>query len=224
MLAQCGGGRQTEDEVDIIGAAPVDDLRTTIMAVGPDQDRGVRLVAADRPHQAAQVGADFCPARPPGRPQHRTAEAAIAIEHHDRLEAIFVVMMRWNGPLPQHQSAKTWSFIQRHKIEPFREAYYHYRAGFGQASFSDPSADVEGTPIVSRKLRRATDFAISRPIVVTLSIVALLQLWPTIITARANNRCVRQPQYALSKVGQYETDPVDRKTGFGRGDQNVEQP
>jgi hypothetical protein len=26
------------------------------------------------------------------------------------------VVMRWNGPLPQHQSAKTWSFIQRHKI------------------------------------------------------------------------------------------------------------
>ncbi|EXL04978.1 hypothetical protein BG36_09635 [Aquamicrobium defluvii] len=39
------------------------------MAVGPDQDPGVRPVAADRPH-----------------------EAAIAIEHHDRLEAVFVVM------------------------------------------------------------------------------------------------------------------------------------
>jgi hypothetical protein len=56
------------------------------MAVGPDQDPGVRPIAPDRPYQAAQVGADFCPTRPLGRPQNRTDEPSRAIEHHDRLE------------------------------------------------------------------------------------------------------------------------------------------
>jgi hypothetical protein len=92
MLAQGGGGRHAENEVDTVGAAPVDDRRTAIMAVGPDQDPGVRPIAPDRPHQTAQVGADFCPTRPLGRPQNRTDEAAIAIEHHHRLEAVLVVM------------------------------------------------------------------------------------------------------------------------------------
>lgn len=92
MLAQGCGGRHAEDEVNIVGAAPVDDRRTAIVAVGPDQDPGVWPIAADRPHQAAHVRADFCPARPLGRSQHRTDEPAVAIEHHDRLEAVLVVM------------------------------------------------------------------------------------------------------------------------------------
>lgn len=37
-LAQRRGGRQPEDEVDIVGAAPIDDRWTAIMSVGPDQD------------------------------------------------------------------------------------------------------------------------------------------------------------------------------------------
>ena len=62
------------------------------MAVGPDQDAGVRPVAPDRPHEAAQVSADLSPARPLGRSQDRADEPSVAIEHHDRLEAVFVVM------------------------------------------------------------------------------------------------------------------------------------
>lgn len=50
MLAQGRGGRHAEDEVNIVGAAPVDDLWAAIVAVGPDQDPGVRPVAPDRPH------------------------------------------------------------------------------------------------------------------------------------------------------------------------------
>lgn len=38
LLAQGGGGRQAEEEVAIVGAAPVDDLRPTIVTVGADQD------------------------------------------------------------------------------------------------------------------------------------------------------------------------------------------
>ncbi len=74
MLAQRRGGRHAEDEDDTVGAAPVDDLRTAIVAVGPDQDLGVRPVAPDRPHQAAQVGADFCPTRPLGGENWRGAD------------------------------------------------------------------------------------------------------------------------------------------------------
>ena len=92
MLAQGRGGRQAEDEVDIVGAAPVNDQRAAVVAVGPDQDAGVRPVGPDRPHQAAQVSADLGPARPLGRSQDRADEPAIAVEHHDRLEAVFVVM------------------------------------------------------------------------------------------------------------------------------------
>src|SRR5437667_10312432 len=51
-------GARPKDEVDIVGAAPVDELRIAVVAVGPDQNPGIRPVAPDRPHQTAQVGAD----------------------------------------------------------------------------------------------------------------------------------------------------------------------
>ena len=38
------------------------------------------------------MSADLGAARPLGRPQDRADEPAIAVEHHDRLEAVFVVM------------------------------------------------------------------------------------------------------------------------------------
>ncbi len=92
MLAQCGGGRQAENEVDGVGAAPVDDLRTAVVAVGPDQEPGVRPIGADRPHQAAQVSADLDATGSLGWSQDRADKPSSAIEHHDRLEAVFVVM------------------------------------------------------------------------------------------------------------------------------------
>src|SRR5207344_1935868 len=66
VLAQGRGGRQAEDEVDIVGAAPVNDQRAAVVAVGPDQDACVRPVGADRPHQAAQMSADLGASRPLG--------------------------------------------------------------------------------------------------------------------------------------------------------------
>ena len=48
MLAQGRGGCQAEDEVDVVGAAPVNDQRTAVMSVGSDQDAGVRPVAQSR--------------------------------------------------------------------------------------------------------------------------------------------------------------------------------
>ena len=49
-------------------------------------------LAADRPQQAAQEGADLLAARPFGGAKHGGDEAAFAVEHDDRLEAVFVVM------------------------------------------------------------------------------------------------------------------------------------
>ena len=92
MLAQGGGGCHAEDEVDIVGAAPVDDLWTAIVAVGPDQDPGVRPIGPDRPYQAAQVSADLDAIGPLARSQDRTDEPTRAIEHHDRLEAVLVMV------------------------------------------------------------------------------------------------------------------------------------
>ena len=90
--AQGRGRRQAEDEVDAVGAAPVNDQRTAIVAVGPDQDAGVRPVASDRPHEPAQVSADLGAPGPLGRPQHGADEPSLAVEHDDGLEAVFVVM------------------------------------------------------------------------------------------------------------------------------------
>lgn len=97
MLAQGRGGRQAEDEVETVGVAPVSARWAALMAVGSDQDRVFGPVAPNRPHEAAQVGRTS-PARPLGRPENRTNEPAIAIEHHDPLETVFVVMMRLERP------------------------------------------------------------------------------------------------------------------------------
>ena len=62
------------------------------MTVGAQQDFGVRPVGADRPQQAAQEGADLLAAGPFGGTKHGGDEAAFAVEHDDRLKAVFVVM------------------------------------------------------------------------------------------------------------------------------------
>jgi hypothetical protein len=49
-------------------------------------------VAPDRPDQAAQQGPDLPAVRPLGRAQQRRDEAALAVEHDDRLEAVAVVV------------------------------------------------------------------------------------------------------------------------------------
>ena len=58
MPAQGRGRRDAEDEVDPVGAAPVEDLRAAIVAVGAQQDLRFRPVGADGPNKPAQKGAD----------------------------------------------------------------------------------------------------------------------------------------------------------------------
>jgi len=62
------------------------------VAVGPQQDLDPGPVGAELAHEAAQEGADLASTRPLGRAQDCGDEAALAVEHHDRLEAILVVV------------------------------------------------------------------------------------------------------------------------------------
>ena len=62
------------------------------MAVRADQDLDAGPVGADGPDEAAQVAADLDALGPLGRAQHRGDEAALPVEHDDRLEPIFVVV------------------------------------------------------------------------------------------------------------------------------------
>ncbi len=58
MPAQGGGRRDAEDEVDAVGAAPVDNERAAVMAVAPDQDPCLRPVGPDCTDEAAQMRAN----------------------------------------------------------------------------------------------------------------------------------------------------------------------
>ena len=62
------------------------------MTVGAQQDFGARPVGADRPQQPAQKGSRLLAAWQLGGTEHGGDEAARAVEHHDRLKSVFVVM------------------------------------------------------------------------------------------------------------------------------------
>src|ERR1700674_2294305 len=91
VAAQCRRRRDAQDVVETVGSTPVENFRTAIMTVAAQQYLGLRPVDADRPQQAAQEGADLLAARPLGGTKHGGDEAARAVEHDDRLKAVFVV-------------------------------------------------------------------------------------------------------------------------------------
>ncbi len=78
--------------IEAIGATPIENLGTAIVAVGPQQDFGIGPVSADRAQQAPQEGLDLLAARPLGGTKHGGDEAALAVEHDDRLKSVFVVV------------------------------------------------------------------------------------------------------------------------------------
>src|SRR5512135_3765197 len=88
----CGGRGEAEHVVDPVRLAPVEDFRAGVVAVGADEDRHLRPVAADRAHQAAEEGADFDACRPLRRAQDGGDKAAVTIEDDDRLKTVVVVM------------------------------------------------------------------------------------------------------------------------------------
>src|ERR1039458_7837017 len=92
MPAQCRGRGDAQDVIETVGPTPVENLRTAIMTVGTQQDLGLRPVGADCAQQAAQEAADLLASGPFGGTKNGGDEAALAIEHDDRLKAVFVVM------------------------------------------------------------------------------------------------------------------------------------
>jgi hypothetical protein len=89
---QRAGLGEAEDVVDAIRLAPVEDLRTGVVAVGAQQDVHPRPVAGDRADQTPEKGADLDTLRPLRRARDGGDEAAVGVEDDDRLEAVFVVV------------------------------------------------------------------------------------------------------------------------------------
>ena len=92
MPAQCRGRRDAQDVIEAVGPAPVKNFGTAIMAIAAQQDFGVWPVGADRSQQAPQESANLLAAGPLGGAKHGGDEATLAIEHDDRLKAVFIVM------------------------------------------------------------------------------------------------------------------------------------
>src|SRR5208282_3101480 len=92
MPAQCRGRRDAQNVIETVGPTPVENLGTAIVTVGAQQDLGLWPVGADCPQQAAQEGANLLAAGSFGRTKNGGDKAALAIEHDDRLKAVFVVM------------------------------------------------------------------------------------------------------------------------------------
>src|SRR5271169_5747621 len=92
MAAQRRGRRDAEDVIEAARPTPVENLGTAIMAVGAQQDLGVRPIGADRAQQATQEGLDLFAAGPLGGTKDSSDKSALAVEHDDRLKSVFVVM------------------------------------------------------------------------------------------------------------------------------------
>ena len=90
--AQGAGRGDAEHEVEALGAAEVQHLRGAVMTVSPDQDLDPRPVAADPAHEAAQEGSRLGAAGPASGAQHGGYRPTLAIEDHDGLEAVLIVV------------------------------------------------------------------------------------------------------------------------------------
>ena len=84
--------RDAENEVEPLSPTPVKNLRRAIMAIAAQEDFGSWPVGADRAQETAQKRANLLAAWPLGGAQNGRDEAALAVERHDRLESVFVIM------------------------------------------------------------------------------------------------------------------------------------
>ena len=92
MLAQRGRRGDAEHVIEPLGAAEPQHLRRAVVAVGAQQDLDPRPVGAQRRDQAVQPEDDLASTRPTGGAQQGGDHAALAVEHHDGLEAVFIVV------------------------------------------------------------------------------------------------------------------------------------
>jgi hypothetical protein len=84
-------GSQAEDPIHPVGAAPVEHLRTGIMAVAAQEDLNLGPQGADSADQATHKAADLVSARPLAGPQHGRHKAPLAVEDDDRLETVIIM-------------------------------------------------------------------------------------------------------------------------------------
>ena len=130
------------------------------MAVGAQQDLRVRPVGADRAQQAAQEGFDLLAAGSFGGAKHGGDEAALAVEHDDRLKAIFIVMR-----VEQSQLLAAMHRVER-VVDVERDAFGNLVEGLAikidhGAAHAQQGASV-GQIFQSRDRRLRTQFAIRR--------------------------------------------------------------
>src|SRR3954454_1481726 len=92
VTAQRGRRGDTKDEVQALGAAEVEHLRRAVVAVRADQDLDPWPMATDGAHQPAEKAASLPSARPLRGAQHGGDRAPLAVEYHDRLETVLVVV------------------------------------------------------------------------------------------------------------------------------------
>ena len=90
--AQCATGGDAENEIEPLGAAEIQHLGRTIMAVGAEQDVHARPVSPNGADQAAQKAAHLAPGGAAGGAQQGGDGAALAVEDDDRLEAAFILV------------------------------------------------------------------------------------------------------------------------------------
>jgi hypothetical protein len=81
-----------EGIIDAVGAAEAQHFGRAIMAVDAQQDLDPRPMAANARDHAAPQRHDLAPVRRSRRVQHGTHQATVAIEHHDRLEAVLILI------------------------------------------------------------------------------------------------------------------------------------
>ncbi len=130
------------------------------MAVGAQHDLGGGPVGADRPKQAAQQGADLLAGRPFSGTKHGGDEAALAVEHDDRLKAVFVVM-----GIEQPQLLAAVHRIER-VVDVEDDALGHLREGLAVqihhgATHAQQGAGI-GQVLQARDRRLRTQLAIGR--------------------------------------------------------------
>src|SRR5271166_3162609 len=92
MPAQRRSRRDAEDVIETARPTPVENLRAAVVAVGAQQDLGVGPMGSDRAQQPAQEGLDLLAAWPLGGTKHGGDEAALAVEHHDGLKSVLIIV------------------------------------------------------------------------------------------------------------------------------------
>ena len=128
------------------------------MTVGAQQDLGLRPVGADCAQQAVQEGANLLAAGPFGGTKNGGDEAALAIEHDDRLKAVFVVMR-----IEQPQLLPAMDRVER-VVDVERDPFGNPLEGFAIKIDHGAAHAQQGTSIgqvfKTRDRRLRTQFAI----------------------------------------------------------------